>query len=232
MFDLNHLDETRKKIDINNREVSRRVIVKKIPLSDIKVNEDNFYSINHIELLAEDIKLNGLQNPIKLSNDNIILSGHRRYNALKLLNSKYGEYEHVEVIYVDDFKNDDEKQLFLMRENLTRVKTKEDLETEYTITKAIYRKLKASGEPKYQNINVNKLVAEEFGVSESTIKRATRKSERKPDSANEILLKKINSLNKYINKHKHEINVDSIEETMPAIDQLIKNVTGIISIEE
>lgn len=43
------------------------------------------YFIDEIDNLIEDIKLNGQLQPVVLTNDNVLVAGHRRYNAVKKL---------------------------------------------------------------------------------------------------------------------------------------------------
>ncbi len=72
----------------------------KLDPEQIKPSEDNFYPIEEIEELADDMLLVGLLEPIvvaKLENgENMIISGHRRREAC-LLNKKRGHAEFSEV---------------------------------------------------------------------------------------------------------------------------------------
>lgn len=66
--------------------------VKQIPLAEIEENENNSYAQNDIDELAESIKVIGLQQPLvvrrKAEGGYLLLAGHRRRNALALLDRK------------------------------------------------------------------------------------------------------------------------------------------------
>lgn len=66
--------------------------VEQLPLVEIEENENNSYSQNDIDELAESIKVIGLQQPLvvrrKTEGGYLLLAGHRRRNALALLDRK------------------------------------------------------------------------------------------------------------------------------------------------
>lgn len=66
--------------------------VEQIPLAEIEENENNSYAQNGIDDLAESIKVIGLQQPLvvrrKAEGGYLLLAGHRRRNALALLDCK------------------------------------------------------------------------------------------------------------------------------------------------
>ena len=66
--------------------------VEQIPLVEIEENENNSYSQNDIDELAESIRVIGLQQPLvvrrKTEDGYLLLAGHRRRNALALLDRK------------------------------------------------------------------------------------------------------------------------------------------------
>ena len=66
--------------------------VEQIPLTEIEENENNSYAQNDIDELAESIKVIGLQQPLvvrrKTEGGYLLLAGHRRRNALALLDRK------------------------------------------------------------------------------------------------------------------------------------------------
>ena len=66
--------------------------VERIPLAEIEENENNSYAQNDIDELAESIKVIGLQQPLvvrrKTEGGYLLLAGHRRRNALALLDRK------------------------------------------------------------------------------------------------------------------------------------------------
>ena len=66
--------------------------VEQIPLAEVEENENNSYAQNDIDELAESIKVIGLQQPLvvhrKTEGGYLLLAGHRRRNALALLDRK------------------------------------------------------------------------------------------------------------------------------------------------
>lgn len=66
--------------------------VEQIPMAEIEENENNSYAQNDIDELAESIKVIGLQQPLvvrrKPEGGYLLLAGHRRRNALALLDRK------------------------------------------------------------------------------------------------------------------------------------------------
>ena len=66
--------------------------VEQIPLTEIEENENNSYAQTGIDELAESIKVIGLQQPLvvrrKTESGYLLLAGHRRRNALALLDRK------------------------------------------------------------------------------------------------------------------------------------------------
>jgi len=87
-------------------------LLKENPLNEkiYRVKEDD------LSELKNSIENFGLQNPIVINQDNTIISGHRRFNAVKQLNWTY-----VETI-TKKFNTKDEEILFLINENKYRIK--------------------------------------------------------------------------------------------------------------
>jgi hypothetical protein len=74
----------------------------KVRLSDIQPSEQNksLYDGAHedrVRKLANDIKRNGLQEPLIITTDNIILSGHTRYRALQHLGRTFVEVRRAQL---------------------------------------------------------------------------------------------------------------------------------------
>lgn len=207
MFNLN-LENTKNEINVQNKEVSKRVNIVKVNVDELRESEDNFYSIRGISELAEEIKVNGLLNPIKVTKEMEVLSGHRRLAAHKLLAEVDEIYKEIQVEFLDEFDSLEEKKLFLITENSSRVKTKEDIASEMKIKKNLYTNLKEKNVGEYRNANITKLIAGEYGVSEATVKRATLgSSKNKKKSPNEEFHKKFNGLYTYMSRNSKDINV-------------------------
>lgn len=156
-------------------------VVKKIKLTELTENSDNFYQINDIEALAESIKVDGQLMPIEVSNrSNLIISGHRRFNALKLLGEEFAN-----VVY-KEFDSEEEEQLYLIRANSYRKKSKEETEQEILKLQKYYQKLKE--EQPGLSININKLIAKEVGVGITKVKETVKPKEKKEKEEKSSLL--------------------------------------------
>ncbi len=196
--------------------------VQQIDITLIKENQHNaLYEVNKIDELAESISINGQIDPIICYLDNeeyVILSGHRRYNAMLL-----GEYSEINGIVVPKPLNDKEEQLMVIESNRQRIKSKDEIQNEIKIRKEIYTQMKKEGEKKYQNANINKLIADEFLISESTVKRALNsekvQNEPSPKTEQEKINDKILSLKKYIDK-----NYDALEISSELIIEIEKHI--------
>lgn len=207
MFNIN-LEETNKDINIQNKEVANRLNIIKVNISELYESKDNFYTINGIESLAEEIRIKSLQNPIKITREFEVISGHRRLEAYKYLALTSDKFNQIEAIVLDEFKSEEEKLLFLITENSSRVKTKEDRVCEMNQKKKLYTSLKNSGVEKYRNANITKILAVEYNVSEATIKRATTgSSKNKTKSPTNEFNKRFSALYKYMEKNSKQIDL-------------------------
>lgn len=76
---------------VNNLDAKQEFSLQSIDIERIVPNNKNIYGIRNIEELAEDIKINGLYHNlvVKPQGENfVIISGERRYQALKILGYK------------------------------------------------------------------------------------------------------------------------------------------------
>ena len=81
------MSEFLKPAAVSNQDTGREQIVY-LPLDQLRADENNFYSLDGIDELAANIEFIGLQQPIRVRKDGdgyIIVSGHRRSAALRLL---------------------------------------------------------------------------------------------------------------------------------------------------
>lgn len=159
----NLISNMNKTLEETNEKSIDRVV--EVAVDKISENGKNFYELSDIDILAENIKQVGQTSPIHITKDYVIVSGHRRFNAIKKLNQ-----DKINCIFVD-FKTELDEELFLISANSQRRKTKEDRDTEINNLKEIYKKLKEEDEN--FSGNINKMVAQDLGVSESTVKRAS-----------------------------------------------------------
>ncbi|MFV0498468.1 MAG: ParB/RepB/Spo0J family partition protein [Bacilli bacterium] len=182
-----------------------------IELELINNNELNdIYNIDNIEELAENIAVNGQIDPIIVylkSGEYTIISGHRRFEALKSIDKEFAK-----CILVPKPETIEEEKILLVEANSQRVKTKEELKSEIVYKKESYTKLKNQKHPKYVRANINKLIASETGVSLATVKRTIAEDKdtiEKKDavSKQEQFEKKLNTLRNYLLKNEDSIDI-------------------------
>ena len=113
-------------------------------LSKLKENPINstIYDDNEKQMkeLVESIKINGLLEPLVITESNLILSGHRRYKALQRLG-----IESVECRVAVDIPN---ANVALIEMNKYRTKTPEEKMREGDVLEAEYKKVIKKGRPK------------------------------------------------------------------------------------
>ena len=91
--------------------------VVQIPLEQLIVNEHNFFTVEDVQELADDITLNGLYNPLTVcaagEGKYRIVAGHRRRKALELLGRKDAP------CIVKNYDGEDSEMVALIQSNLT-----------------------------------------------------------------------------------------------------------------
>lgn len=91
--------------------------VVQIPLSQMIVNEHNFFTVEDVQELADDIALNGLYSPLTVcaagEGKYRIVAGHRRRKALELLGRKDAP------CIVKNYDGEDSEMVALIQSNLT-----------------------------------------------------------------------------------------------------------------
>lgn len=135
---------------------------------------ENLYVKNElrIRMLAEDIKENGLREPISINKSNVILAGVERVGAVKLL-----KWEMIPAL-VYDIEDRDEMALFLLRSNNT-VALRDKLSIERFNEIKLYRKLRPRGRKKATDIQESsepnepsrEVVAKFLGLSDDKVKK-------------------------------------------------------------
>lgn len=201
---------------INESNEDKLVDIELELINNNKLN--NIYNIDNIEELAENILVNGQIDPIIVylnAGEYTILSGHRRFEALKTIDKEFAK-----CILVAKPETIEEEKILLVEANSQRIKTKDELKNEIVYKKESYTKLKSEKNPKYVNANINKLIATETGVSLATVKRTIAEnkitSTKKDELSNqEQFDKKLNNLRNYLLKN--EDSIDISEELYNAI---------------
>lgn len=187
-----------------------------IPISKIFPNPRNEMSMAGIEELANQIKLSGLEQPLVVyqteDGNYRILTGHRRYTAIKTLieQGDWNENQPVECKVKDldemdvPLSTEDKEMLSLLVTNQTREKTDADIAFEIREWKQIILKLRASGvnvmvtgydeegNPIKENITgirTQELVAKQLGMSNSQIAKFNKVENRGTDMLKAALKK-------------------------------------------
>lgn len=125
--------------------------IEMIEVDDILENDDNFYSLSDIELLADDIEREGLMHNLVVTKSDagyLLKSGHRRLAAIKLL-IKEKRLKGTKIpCYVSGEKTEAETQFDLIMLNATQRKYSDaDVLREYEEIERTFKALEAEGKP-------------------------------------------------------------------------------------
>ena len=147
--------------------------MKMIDFSEIKLNKDNFYELSELELLADDIERQGLKHNLVVSKDSggegyWLISGHRRYSAIKMLIEQNRLTSTLIPCYIDGERSQAEAQLNIIMLNATQRKYS-DAETmaEYETLKRTIEQLESEGKPVKGRIR--ELIAKTLNVSPAQV---------------------------------------------------------------
>ena len=155
----------------------------KFKLSQIKPNpvNDSIYSSTDLTDLQNSLKYNGQLEPIAVNKKYTIISGHRRYYAMKQLG-----WEECDV-RVNEYKND---TIALITHNQHRVKSVQDilneskwLEKEYKKTIGQGKRTDLLGKGKQKT---HLLVAEKLGISDTKMKKIKSINNYEPSLLDEV----------------------------------------------
>ncbi len=207
MLEIKKLEDLNNSINQSKYEVEDKIVL--IDTESLLFNPENFYSLSNIDTLMESIKVNGLIEPIIISEDLVVISGHRRLKAcielnLKEIACRFGK-----------FQNNLYSSIALIEANAQRIKTKDERDKEICLKKEYYTRLKE--ENPELNININKLLAEEYKISIGTVKRASHeavKNEETEYTINDVL----NSLKKQKEKLINNIDIQIINQAIEMIE--------------
>ncbi len=101
--------------------------MRKILITDIIIENRHRKDLGDIESLREDIKINGLINPITISENNVLIAGERRITAMALLGEKHIDAHVIELKSTEDgysleFAENNQRKEFTLTEKYTMVK--------------------------------------------------------------------------------------------------------------
>ena len=168
------MSEFLKPAAVSNQDTGREQIVY-LPLDQLRADENNFYSLDGIDELAANIELIGLQQPIRVrkgGDGDIIVSGHRRSAALRLL-VEDGQKRFAEVpciIERDDGESPAMRELRLICANSdTRKMSSADISKQLSRMKELIYQLSEEG---YEfKGKIRDFAAEAIGISKTKAAR-------------------------------------------------------------
>lgn len=168
MINTDKYKELGNKIENSNEEVVDKIVL--VDITKIKPNENNFYDEEYeIESLAQQIKLTGQIEPVLVTRDYKLISGHRRYRAMTLLGETHIK---CRLLKSDGIADEDSERLTLIQANSYRIKSPEELKEEVLICNAIYSKMYQNGE--ISKGDVAKLTSADVGKSIRQVQRLTK----------------------------------------------------------
>lgn len=150
--------------------------VKMINIDLVKPTAENFFSLSDIEILAEDIERQGLKHNLVVCEDKdnkgtyLIKSGHRRFEAIKLLIEQNRLINKTVPCLVDGVKTRSENMLDLIMLNATtRVMTDGEIMQQYECLEKTYKELENEGK-KFKG-RLRERIAEALQVSPSQVNK-------------------------------------------------------------
>lgn len=166
----------------------------KVPVKNLTHHplNESIYSLSGIEDLVKSIEDVGLLQPLTIDQHNQVLSGNRRFEAIKKL-----KWEKVEVVKVYVPKGQEIK--LLIHFNKQRIKSSSELLAEYDHLKKYY---KSNKHEIGKGLNVRLMVSEDIQISDAQIGRLLFIRKHKPELI-ELIDKGILSVNQsYLQCHR------------------------------
>lgn len=147
-----------------------------IPLSQLKPYSKNakIHTKKQVETIAKSLQEFGWQQPIVVDRDNVIIAGHGRYEAAKLLN-----FESAPVKYADELTEDQIKAYRLIDNRIS--------EGEYNLSLEVAELHSIELDMSQFNFDIDKL---EIDITEHEIKHAEYKENTRHDVLNIVNLEK------------------------------------------
>lgn len=149
--------------------------IKMIPLDQVQGNQQNFYSIEKIDELAETIEMVGLMHPISVVADGEkyrVISGHRRFKAYEKLyldNLPDQKYARIPAMVMKDL-DDLSETLALITANATaRELTYSEKCQQERVLRETLQAMKAAGKDVPRNLG--QYIADHIGVSRNEVSR-------------------------------------------------------------
>ncbi len=158
------LDSINTSISKANEKTIDRIV--EIDTDKIKVNSNNFYDDEYeLDKLVESIKEVGLIEPLIVTKDYVLLSGHRRLNAIKQAGIK-----NVKCVFREGSSDD---IITLIEANRYRTKSEAEILKEIETLQSYYQEQEQLGhKPKGR---LRDLIAKDLGISSATVQRKLSK---------------------------------------------------------
>lgn len=168
MIDIKQYSGLGAAVENANEQVVGKIV--EVDIKKLQVNKNNFYDEDYeIESLAEQIKINGQLEPILITEDYTILSGHRRYKAMKLLTM---DKVLCRIVKNTTALSEEDELLTIIQANSYRTKTAEEVKEEVRLLKEIYQRKVDLGE--ITKSQVSKLISEASGKSQRQVQRIVK----------------------------------------------------------
>ena len=153
----------------------------KVSINQIQPHPKNkeIYSLSNIEDLSNSINEIGLLQPIIVNQNYLIISGHRRYEAIKILGWKDVDIEIKEI-------KEDETEIFIVHANKQRIKKASELLAEYHALRRINKKQQGKRndltfDTRNKSVNSREEIADVIGVSGSQLGRLLYVEKHRPE---------------------------------------------------
>lgn len=194
----------------------------KVNINKLKLNSNhsNIYVVNDIDKLAASIEEVGQIDPIVVNNDFVIISGVRRYYALKKLNRTEAE------VVVKNIDQGD--MLTLIAYNEQRVKTPRELLNEAKHLKSIWAQKRgrkptsnqnpsSTQNPVTPNVNTRTKITQHLGISAGNLVKLEKIDSVKPELLDEIASGdlSINQAHNSIVKFENQQNQTNNQKILP-----------------
>lgn len=204
--------------------------IKDIDISLIVPSDRNFFELRDIEILANDIKANGLyHNLVVRSLDDgkyELISGERRFEALKIL-----KYEKVPCLIKNDVSDIDSEIMLIQANKNTRELTEIEKATMVGRLEELYKQKKANGE-KIEG-RLRDKIGEDMGLSGVQVQRYKKINENLIHELKELLERKeiifrdafdFSKMSKEDQKGIYEFLIDNIDANIKASKNAIENL--------
>lgn len=223
---MGYLDNIASKV--NALDAKEKFNLLEVPIDKLIPSGNNFYGIREIEELAELIKQTGLLHNLvvrKLDSGMYeILSGERRFRALKLLN-----YSKVPCQVIGDLNDLDSELLLIIANSSARELTDSEKMKQINRLMEIYKEKKKKGEPVPKG-KLRDTVGKDLGISGSQVAKYQALNNKLTKEVKDKLEDKTISMEQAkilskLSKEEQSIKIEEIKDKGPEeVDILIKGI--------